>query len=147
MRRILPVAFAVVLFAATGAVAADLAQITGPSDDIDELEQFTATGAVAADLAQITGLSDDIDELELFANVDDDDPVRAVAADALSLPADILAESDNGMLQLDVGGQSFWVISDDVLTTSTRSIDAACDPKVAGKLVAHGKRGAGEDCQ
>ena len=104
-------------------------------------------GVGAADLGQVTDLSSDIDELELFARTDDDDPARIVEAGALTLPTDILAESDNGMLQIEVGDETFWVISDDVMTTMVRAVDAACDPQVAGDLVAHGKRGAGEDCQ
>ena len=104
-------------------------------------------GASAADLGQVTGLSSDIDELELYVKTDDDDPAKIVEADALALPTDILAESDNGMLQIEVGGEAYWAISDDVMTTLVRAVDASCDPKVEGELVAHGKRGVGEDCQ
>ena len=108
---------------------------------------LVSIGVGAAELGLVTGLSSDIDELELFASTDDDDPTRVVMADALTLPTGILAESDNGMLQIEVGGEAFWVISDDVMTTMVRAVDAACDPQVAGTLVAHGKRGAGEDCE
>lgn len=111
------------------------------------LAVLVSIGVGAADLGRVTDLSSDIDELELYARTDDDDPARVVKAEALTLPTDILAESDNGMLQIELGDEAFWVISDDVMTTMVRAVDAACDPPVEGTLVAHGKRGVGEDCE
>ena len=108
---------------------------------------LVSIGVGAADLGQVTDLSSDIDDLELYVGIDDYDPARIVEAEALALPTDILAESDNGMLQIEVDGEAFWVIVDDVATTMVRAVDAGCDPQVAGDLVAHGKRGAGEDCE
>ena len=51
------------------------------------------------------------------------------------------------MYKIKYKGTEYWVISDDVKSSVSRKIDTACDPKMAGSVVSHGKRGAGEDCK
>ena len=104
--------------------------------------------AGSAGAANVTGIPDDLDELELFATPDAPDAAATVRAGEVRFPIPILAVSEAaGMLQINVKGGNYWVISDDVLTDLTRGIDAGCEPKMAGSLVVHGKRGAGEGCK
>lgn len=102
--------------------------------------------AVAAE-GQILSFTDGVDELELYQTPEAEEASLTVAPGELALPTAVLGVSDNGMLKLRHKGAEYWVISDDVATDMTRKVDAACEPKVAGALVAHGKRGAGGECQ
>lgn len=102
--------------------------------------------AEAAD-GTVLGLSPDVDELELYKSSTDEKPVLVLGAGDLSFPADILAVSKNGMFKIPHKGAEYWVISDDVRSSIARSVDTSCDPKMAGSIVAHGKRGAGEGCK
>lgn len=102
--------------------------------------------AVAAD-GMVLGLSAEIDELELYKSSTDDKPALVLTADELAFPAAILAVSDNGMFKIPHKGAEYWVITDDVRSSVERRVDTSCDPKMAGSIVAHGKRGAGEGCQ
>ncbi len=95
----------------------------------------------------ILGLSEDIDELELYETPDAEDPAHVLGADALAFPTDILDVSDNGMFKLRHNGADYWVITDDVRSDAVRAIDTSCEPQLAGDIVTHGKRGAGEDCE
>jgi len=105
-----------------------------------------ASGAAFADGA-VLGLSPDVDELELYKSPKDEDPAHIMSAGDLSFPTPILGTSNNGMYKIMHNGAEYWVISDDVESDVTRKIDTACDPKMAGSVVAHGKRGASEACQ
>ncbi len=105
-----------------------------------------ATTAGAAGLGNVTGLGDGLDELELYATPEDDDPKATVGAGELGLPAAILGVSENGMYQLEWRGETYWVIVDDIVSDRARDVQAACDPKLAGTMVTHGKRGVGEGC-
>lgn len=107
---------------------------------------FSATLAAAAD-GSILGLSPDVDKLELYAGPADEKAAHVVAGADLSFPAAILAVSNNGMYKIKYKDAEYWVISDDVSSSVERKVDTACDPKMAGSVVAHGKRGAGEGCQ
>ncbi|NKB58767.1 MAG: hypothetical protein GKS00_20755 [Alphaproteobacteria bacterium] len=95
----------------------------------------------------VVGLSADVDELELYKSPKDEDPAHVLGAGDLSFPAAILGVSKNGMFKIKQKGAAYWVISDDVKSDVTRKVDTACDPKMAGTVVAHGKRGAGEGCK
>lgn len=95
----------------------------------------------------VLGFSADIDELELYKTPTDDEPAHIVGPGDMSFPTPILARSNNGMYKINHKGRAFWVISDDVESDSTRKVDSACDPKMAGTMVAHGKRGAKGDCK
>jgi hypothetical protein len=103
--------------------------------------------ALAAELGSVRGISEDVDELELYQKPDDEDPAAMLARGALGGPTPILAVSENGMYRIQVNGKDYWVISDDVVADRTRAVDTACEPKMAGKVIAHGKRGAGKDCK
>ncbi len=102
--------------------------------------------AIAGD-GVVLGLSPDVDELELYKSTTDENPALVLTAGDMSFPAAILAESKNGMFKIPHDGAEYWVISDDVKSSIERSVDTSCDPKMAGSIVAHGKRGAGEGCQ
>lgn len=104
------------------------------------------SGAAAAD-GMVLGLSPEVDELELFKAPDDDDPAHVLGSGDLSFPTPILAVSNNDMYKIKHKGGEYWVISDDVKSNVTRKVDSACDPKMAGTVVSHGKRGSGEDCK
>ena len=95
----------------------------------------------------IVGLSPDVDELELYASPTDEKAKLMATAGDFSFPTPILETSKNGMYKIQFKGAEYWVISDDVASTVERTVDTACDPKMAGAVVAHGKRGAGEGCQ
>lgn len=101
--------------------------------------------AVAAD-GSVLGLSPDVDELELYASPTADKPSHTLSAADLTFPAEILEVSNNGMFKIRYKDADYWVISDDVNASTERKVDTACDPKMAGTIVAHGKRGAGEGC-
>lgn len=105
-----------------------------------------APHAFAAD-GTVLGYSSDVDELELYKSPTDDDAAHILGKGELSVPTPILAISNNGMYKFKHKGGEYWVISDDVKSDMTRKVDTACDPKMAGSVVAHGKRGAGEACQ
>ena len=106
-----------------------------------------APGLKAAELGNVTGIPKDLSELELYASPADAAPLRTVAAKQVSFPTPILEVSDNGMYRLQIDGSDVWVISDDVLSNRSRAVEAGCEPKVAGTMVAHGKRGVGEGCK
>lgn len=95
----------------------------------------------------ILGLSPDVKELELYKSPKDDEPAHVLGAGDISFPTAILDVSNNGMFKMRYKGGEFWVISDDVKSDVAREVDTACDPKMAGSVVAHGKRGAGEGCK
>ena len=103
--------------------------------------------AAAAGLGSVSGISEDVDELELYLKPDDEDAAEMLARGALGGPTPILAVSKNGMYRIRVKGKEYWVISDDVVADRRRTVDTACEPKMAGKIIAHGIRGAGEDCK
>lgn len=105
-----------------------------------------SAGSIAAG-GSIVGLSPDIDELELYASPTDEEAKLMAAAGDFAFPTPILETSNNGMYKIQFKGADYWVISDDVESTLTREVDTACDPKMAGTVVVHGKRGAGEGCQ
>lgn len=107
---------------------------------------FVASLAVAAE-GMVVGVSPDIRTLELYKTPTDEKPADKATAAELSLPTPILAVSNNGMFKIAYKGAEYWVISDDVTSDMTRKVDTSCDPKIAGSVVAHGKRGAGEGCQ
>lgn len=96
---------------------------------------------------RVLGLSADVDELELYKSPKDEEAAHILGAGDLSLPAAILAVSKNGMFKINHDGKEYWVISDDVKSDVVRKVDTACDPKMAGSVVAHGKRGASEECK
>ncbi len=104
-------------------------------------------GQAAAADGVVLGLSPDVDELELYKTPKDEDAAQIVGPGDLAFPTAILATSNNGMYKINHKGSTYWVISDDVKSDVTRKVDTACDPKMAGTVVAHGKRGAGEDCK
>ena len=95
----------------------------------------------------VIGIVEDVDELELYESAVADDPVETITTDQVKFPVPIVETSKNGMLKIVVKDSEFWVISDDVETDITREIDSNCDPKMAGTVVAHGKRGAAEGCR
>lgn len=104
--------------------------------------------AASAGEGTILGLSSGVDELELYkTSKDDAEMVHALGADTFPFPTPILGVSKNGMYKIKYKGAEYWVISDDVKSSVSRKIDTACDPKMAGSVVSHGKRGAGEDCK
>jgi len=103
--------------------------------------------ASAGELGSVRGISEDVDELELYLKPEDEDPAKMLARGALGGPTPILAVSDNGMYRIRVKDKDYWVISDDVVADRTRTVDTACEPKMAGKIIAHGKRGVGKDCK
>lgn len=107
----------------------------------------TLTPHGSAGQGAVLGLSADVDELELYKSPTDDDPAHVLGAGDLSFPKPILEESNNGMFKIIHKGAEYWVISDDVKSDATRKVDTACDPKMAGTVVAHGKRGSGEGCK
>ena len=113
---------------------------------IAALAVFWSTAAMAAG-GNVIGVVEDVDELELYKAPGDDDPAAAVAAKKVTFPIPILATSKNGMFKIEYNEAVFWVISDDVVSDLKRKVDAKCDPKMAGTVVAHGKRGAGEGCE
>lgn len=108
---------------------------------------FFTMSAGAGALGNITGIPSDLDELELYSSPEAASPESVVTAEDVGFPLPILEVSKNGMYKLEVKGAEFWVISDDVLTDRERNVDAGCEPKLAGTVVAHGKRGVGEGCQ
>lgn len=110
---------------------------------------FLVTFALPAAAADgiILGLSSEIDELELYKSPTAETASETVTARDMSFPTAILGVSNNGMFKISYKGAEYWVISDDVRSDRSRSVDTACDPKMAGSVVAHGKRGAGEGCQ
>lgn len=95
----------------------------------------------------VVGLSPDVDELELYKSPTAEDPTHILGAGDLAFPLPILGVSNNDMYKIRFKDADYWVISDDVKSDVARKIDTACDPKMAGTVVAHGKRGAGEGCQ
>lgn len=107
---------------------------------------LSLTQAVAAD-GSVVGFSPDVDELELYKSPTDEDAALILSASELTFPTAILSVSNNGMFRIEHKGTPYWVISDDLKSKVPRAVDTACDPKMAGKVVAHGKRGAGEGCQ
>ncbi|HEX9583915.1 MAG TPA: hypothetical protein VGB36_05370 [Gammaproteobacteria bacterium] len=108
---------------------------------------FFTLSAGAGPLGNITGIPSDLDELELYSSPGAASPESVVTAKDVGFPLPILEVSKNGMYKLQIKGAEHWVISDDVLTDRERSVDAGCEPKLAGTVVAHGKRGVGEGCQ
>jgi hypothetical protein len=110
------------------------------------LATFFVTVSSAAD-GSIIGLSADVDHLELFESPKEQVPAKVLSAAQITFPAAILAESNNGMYQIRHKGAAYWVISDDVESNVARKVDTACDPKMVGSVVAHGKRGASEGCK
>lgn len=106
---------------------------------------FTANSE--ASNGRVLGLSAEVDELELYKSPKDEEAAHILGADDLSFPSAILAVSKNGMFKIKHDGAEYWVISDDVKSDVVRKIDTACDPKMAGSVVAHGKRGASEECK
>jgi hypothetical protein len=95
----------------------------------------------------VLGFSADVDELELYKSPKDEEAAHILGAGDLSFPSTILAVSKNGMFKIKHKGAEYWVISDDVKSDVVRKVDTACDPKMAGSVVAHGKRGASEECK
>jgi hypothetical protein len=96
----------------------------------------------------VLGLTQGVDELELYKTPDAEEPSLTAGAGELEVPMPVLAvDRDYGMLKIRHQGADYWVISDDVKTDMTRKVDASCEPKVASTLVAHGKRGGGEECK
>ncbi len=106
--------------------------------------QATAAGGDA--IGNVLAIAEDVDELELYKASADEDPAAMVAAKKVAFPLPILAVSKNGMLKVSYQEKVFWIIADDVKTDLKRKVDAACEPKVADTVVAHGKRGVGEGC-
>lgn len=107
---------------------------------------FSAAESEAAN-GHVLGLSADVDELELYKSPKDEEAAHILGAGDLSFPSAILAVSTNGMFKIKHDGQEYWVIADDVKSDVVRKVDTACDPKMAGSVVAHGKRGASEECK
>ena len=107
---------------------------------------FFAAESEAAN-GRVLGLSADVDELELYKSPKDEEVAHILSADDLSFPLAIMAVSNNGMFKIKHDGKEYWVISDDVKSDKIRKVDTACDPKMAGSVVAHGKRGASEECK
>ncbi len=103
--------------------------------------------ASAAELGSVSGISEDVDELELYLKPDDEDAAATLARGALGGPTQIIGVSENGMYRIKVKGKDYWVISDDVVADAKRAVDTACEPKMAGQIIAHGKRGVGKDCK
>lgn len=108
---------------------------------------MSAPAAGAAENGSVTGIHQDLKEIELYASPGDVAPLRTVTAKDVRFPLGILEVSDNGMYRLQIDGRDVWVISDDVISDRSRAIEAACEPKLAGTMVAHGKRGVGEGCK
>lgn len=106
-----------------------------------------ASAAGAGTLGNVTGIPSDLGELELYVSPDAASPESVVPATDLNFPSPILEVSGNGMYKVQLKAGEFWVISDDVLTDRERNVDTGCEPKLAGTVVAHGKRGVGEGCQ
>lgn len=106
-----------------------------------------SVAASAGPLGNVTGIPSDLEELELYKSPEAPSPESMVTAKELGFPLPILEVSNNGMYKVKVKGGEFWVISDDVQTDRQRDVDAGCEPKLAGTVVAHGKRGVGEGCQ
>lgn len=104
------------------------------------------TAAMAAG-GNVVAIVEDVDELELYMAPGDDDPAKTIAAKEVTFPIPILETSKNGMFKIKLIEAEFWIISDDVVSDKKRKVDAKCDPKMAGTVVAHGKRGAGEGCK
>lgn len=103
--------------------------------------------AGAALAANVTGVPADLGEMELYAAPDAPKAAKVVRPGEVSFPLPILEVSKaTGMLKVRIKDADYWVISDDVLHDLKRGVDAGCEPKLAGSLVAHGKRGAGEGC-
>lgn len=110
------------------------------------LAVLCASSNAVAD-GRIVGVEAGLAELELFKAHDAEEAALTVATGDLQLPTAILEKSANGMLKLRHQGADYWVFGLDVVTDSVRAVDTAgCAPKVAGTLVAHGKRGQNE-CQ
>lgn len=107
---------------------------------------FFAADSEAAN-GRVLGLSADVDELELYKSPKDEEAAHILGAGDLSFPSAILSVSKNGMFKIMHNGKEYWVISDDVKSDVVRKVDTACDPKMAGSVVAHGKRGASEECK
>lgn len=107
---------------------------------------FSAAESEATN-GRVFGLSADVDELELYKSPKDEEAAHILGAGDLSFPSAILAVSNNGMFKIMHDGKEFWVIADDVKSDVVRKVDTACDPKMAGSVVAHGKRGASEECK
>ena len=103
--------------------------------------------AGAAGAANVTGIADGIDEVELFDAPGGGASGIATRGD-MRLPVPVLEVSDAyGMVKINVKGADYWVYSDDVVMDQARGVDAGCEPKMAGAMVVHGKRGAGEGCK
>ncbi len=102
--------------------------------------------ALAAE-GNVVSISEDLDELELYTSPGADDPAATIAAEAVKFPLPILAVSKNGMFKVAIKDGEYWIIGIDVVSDLLRKVDASCDPEMAGTVVVHGKRGAGEGCQ
>jgi hypothetical protein len=110
------------------------------------LALWAVAGAALA--ANVTGIPADLGEMELYASPDAPNAAKVVKPGEVAFPIPILEVSKaTGMLKVRVQGKDYWVISDDVQHDMDRAVQAGCEPKMAGNLVAHGKRGAGEGCK